>query len=274
MAHPQVAAFARLAEGNAKPTRAIAGQNTLFTRTIHDMAYNPIRDEFVVPQFYAGAIMTFRGPADGNEAPIRIIHGPAAQLKLPQRLALDPGNKEIFVPQDKRVLVFSLEAEGNVAPIRILEGPETQLGASALTVDPVHNLLIVSGTMPGSSGPAGDGQILIFGRTAEGNTKPLRVISGPKSQLRYPGGALVTVYPPRGLFLRGVPSSKPSSEESFVGVWSVYDNGDVPPRWMIGGPNGMLRQARGITLDAKNKTVIIADKYVNAVMTYYFPEIF
>ena len=77
MAHPQIAAFPRLAERNAQPTRAIAGQNTLITRTIHDMAYDPVRDEIVVPQFYAQAIMTFRGGANGNEAPIRIIRGPA-----------------------------------------------------------------------------------------------------------------------------------------------------------------------------------------------------
>ena len=26
----------------------------------------------------------------------------------------------------------------------------------------------------------------------------------------------------------------------YVGVWSILDNGAVPPRWTIGGPNGML----------------------------------
>ena len=76
MAHPQVAAFARLANGGAKATRAIAGQNTLFTRTIHDMAYDPVRDEILVPQFFAFAILTFRGDANGNVPPIRKIFGP------------------------------------------------------------------------------------------------------------------------------------------------------------------------------------------------------
>ncbi|HLA39440.1 MAG TPA: hypothetical protein VJ417_05550, partial [Candidatus Glassbacteria bacterium] len=63
-------------------------------------------------------------------------------------------------------------------------------------------------------------------------------------------------------------------EPSAVGVWHIDDNGDVPPRWTIGGPHGMLKQPRGIDFDAKNKSVIISDKVVNAVLTYYFPEIF
>ena len=36
----------------------------------------------------------------------------------------------------------------------------------------------------------------------------------------------------------------------------------------------MLKQPRGVDLDLKNKTVIVSDKFLNAVMTYYFPEIF
>lgn len=36
----------------------------------------------------------------------------------------------------------------------------------------------------------------------------------------------------------------------------------------------MLRQPRGLTLDPKNKTVIVSDKYLNGVLTYSFPELF
>ena len=67
MGHPQIAAFARSANGATEPRRSIAGQNTLITRTIHDMAYDPIHDEIVVPQFMTFAILTFAGNADGND---------------------------------------------------------------------------------------------------------------------------------------------------------------------------------------------------------------
>jgi hypothetical protein len=156
-----------------------------------------------------------------------------------------------------------VEAEGNVKPIRVLKGPDTQLGAGWASVDPVHNLIIVN-----------DGDsVLMFNRTDQGNTKPLRVIRGPKTLLT--ASSLMTVYPEGGYFLvaaRGPKQSDP--ENSFVGVWSIYDNGNVPPRWTIGGPNGILHRTRGITVDPESKTVIASDKYLNAVFTWHLPEIF
>jgi hypothetical protein len=277
VAHPQIAAFARLAEGGAKATRSIAGQNTLITRTIHDMAYDPVRDEIVIPQFFAFAILTYKGDATGDVAPIRKIFGPHTELKNSMRLALDPVHGEIFVPQGSSVLVFPRDADGDVAPIRVLKGPDTGLGASALTVDPVHNLLIVSGGGGGAdagegsrSGGRDRGHILIFNRTDSGNAKPRAAITGPGVE----GAALMTTYPPKGLILAAVRKGGRSSDLGYVGVWSINDNGDVPPRWTIGGPKGMLRDTRGVAIDAKHKNVIISDKYVNGVLTYEFPEIF
>jgi hypothetical protein len=270
-----------LANGNTKVTRAIAGQNTLFTRTIHDMAYDPVRDEIVVPQFFAFGILTFKGDATGDVPPIRKIFGPHTQLKLPQRLALDPVHGEIFVPQGDAILVFPRDGNGDVAPIRIIKGPDTLLGASALTVDPVHDLLIASGSRPGGRGGEGGdfqgeggngrGEILIFNRTDNGNVKPRGVISGKMAD----GATLMTTYPPKGWILAAVKQGgRNSPAGNYIGVWSINDNGPVPPRYTIGGPNGQLRDSRGIAVDPKHKTVIVSDKYVNGVLTYEIPEIF
>ena len=89
----------------------------------------------------------------------------------------------------------------------------------------------------------------------------------------------MAVYSPRGLVFvtvrgPGGENEARASEQSFVGVYSIEEQGDVPPRWTIGGPKGMLRQPRGVALDPKNKSLIVSDKYLNAVMTYYFPEVF
>ena len=60
-----------------------------------------------------------------------------------------------------------------------------------------------------------------------------------------------------------------------MGVWSINDNGDVPPKcWVIGGPHGILQMPRGIALDVKNKNMLVSDKRLNAVLTFHFPEIF
>ena len=114
------------------------------------------------------------------------------------------------------------------------------------------------------------GQIAIFNRTASGNTKPLRVITGTKTMLSSIQ-TLMTTYPPRGWIVGAVWGSQfgetgaQRSDRAFVGVWSIYDDGDVAPRWTIGGPNGLLQQARGVTLDPAHKTVFVSDKYHNGI---------
>jgi hypothetical protein len=260
VAHPQVAAFARLANGGAKPTRAVAGQNTQFTRTIHDMAYDPVRDEWLVPQFFAFAILTFRGDSNGNVPPVRKIFGPSTQLKNPQALALDWIHGEIFVPQGDRVLVFPRDANGDTAPIRILGSEESPVDAGRLTVDPIHDLLI---------GSAGDG-LKIYRRSASGNEKPLRVITHESAK----EVGLLTTNPESGMIFGAVRPGGRYEKEDFVGVWSVFDNGNVPPRWTIGGPGGLLSDTRGVAVDPKNKFVIVSDKTVNGILSFHVPEAF
>ncbi|OFW02463.1 MAG: hypothetical protein A3H94_02090 [Acidobacteria bacterium RIFCSPLOWO2_02_FULL_60_20] len=268
MAHPQIATFARLADGAAKAIRKIEGQRTLLGRTMHAIAYDEIHDEFSVPVPLPQAILTFRGAANGEEAPIRILQGPKTQLVDPERLATDPVHSEIFVPQGNSVLVFARDANGDVAPIRILKGPDTELGASAVGVDTVHNLLIVAG------GGQGGQRFRIFNRTDNGNVKPKAVIGGPKSELRSIGGPFA-IYSPKGWIVATVRGGEGlASDLGFIGIWSVNDNGDVPPRWKVGGPKGVFQQPRGVTLDPKNKTIIASDKRLNAVLSFYFPEMF
>ena len=59
------------------------------------MAYDNVHDEILVPSFYAFAILTFRGDANGNVAPVRKIFGPHTRLKNPQAVAVD--HERIFV---------------------------------------------------------------------------------------------------------------------------------------------------------------------------------
>ena len=82
------------------------------------------------------------------------------------------------------------------------------------------------------------------------------------------------VYSSRGWIVVPEAIKENEPEGAFVGIWSVNDNGDVPPRWKIGGPKSMIKKPRGLALDPKNKTIIVADMRLNAVLTFYFPEIF
>ena len=314
MAHPAIATFARLANGPAKAIRTIAGQNTKIARSIHDMAYDPDRDEIYVMQTRMDAVQVFKGTADGDVPPVRMIYGPKTQIRTVNeavgRLCLDLENHELYLPNGFKVLVFDQYAQGDVPPKRVLLGPpphDLEAGpaggkrglmyASTCTVDPVHDLLIISGRSLGwgrrlnvfdgvenpnqrdsLDGGESVGQLLIFDRTASGDAKPLRVIRGDKTMLSYTQ-MLMTNYPPKGWIFAAVWGSEfagtaQSSDRALVGVFSIYDNGNVAPRWTIGGPNGVLKQARGVTLDVQHKTVIVSDKKLNGVFSFEFPEVF
>jgi hypothetical protein len=99
VAHPQVAVFARLADGKAMATRKIEGQATLLGRTMHAIEYDHVRDEIVVPQPFAQAILTFAGGTNGEQPPVRVLQGKSTQIEAPDRVAVDPVNGEIYVPE-------------------------------------------------------------------------------------------------------------------------------------------------------------------------------
>ena len=268
MAHPQIASFARLADTNTKPTRKLEGQKTLLGRTMHSIAYDPVHDEFTVPQPFSQSVLTFKGGSGGEEAPIRVIQGPHTMLQEPDRLDVDYVNNEIIVPIADAILVFPGQKGGDVAPIRVIKGPDTTVGAEAVAVDTVHNLLVAAGI-------GKDGLFFrIFDRTANGNVKPLRKIGGKNSKFARIGGPLA-VYSPKGWIIQTVRGAGAlASEDAFMGIWSVMDDGDVPPRWTIGGPHGVFRMPRGVAIDEKHKSIIASDKRLNSVLTFYFPEAF
>ena len=267
MAHAQIAFFARMAKENTQPNRLLAGQGTLMSRTMHDIRHDPIHDEFIVNNPFAYAVLVFRGGADGEEAPIRVIQGPKTMLGGSSRLELDPINNEILVPEGGQVLVFDRTANGDVAPKRILNGVGRGGGVA---VDTVHNLLIL-----GSGGTnQNPGAIQIFERAASGDTPPLRVIKGPQSGIIR--ALQMQVHPPTGYIAVTQPGETGDFDPggTYVGFWHISDNGDVPPRYKLAGPKSTLIKPRGVALIPRSKEVIVADMSLNSVLIYYFPEIF
>jgi hypothetical protein len=274
--HPQIAAFARLAKENTPPVRALEGQKTLISRTMHGFAYDGVHDEIVVTSPLAQAVLFFKGDANGETPPTRVIQGPHTRIAGPpnlgnDRVMVDPVNDEVYVPAvPSSILVFDRKANGDVAPKRVLTGPDTGFqapgirGMATVAVDAIHNVMVVNHA----------NQLLIFDRTASGNTKPLRVISGPKSGV----GQISSfqVYAPKGWILA-------NGQGGFIGVWSIEDNGDVPPRWKIPVQQLTGYTASGIALDPRHEEVLLScagqrarprDGIANAVLTFSWPEIY
>lgn len=242
---------------------------------MHGLSYDAVHDELVVPSPLSQAILVFRGGASGEEAPVRYIQGPLTQIVgtgygALDTVTVDGVNSEIYLPvASDKVLVFDRMANGNVAPKRILGGPDTQIRYPVpsdrgplppIAVDTARNLLVVKSTWPRGS----SGALLIFDRAASGNTKPLRVIGGPKTGLG--GGAQLAITPTGWILGGGLAGS--------VGAWNINDNGDVPPRYRIPMRQVTGLQFNGLDIDSVNKEVIVPTGNGNTVYTFYFPELF
>jgi hypothetical protein len=273
VAHPQIAAFARLANGAQPPARSVYGQTSHLSRTMHDIRFDEIHDEFFVVNPFAEAIMAFKGDTNGQQAPLRIIQGPHVKFGG-NRLDVDPVHNEIFLPQNSRIRVYPRDGNGDVAPIRTIEGPDTMLkNAESLAVDPINNIIAVGfNKQPYDEDNA---SILIFDRTANGNVKPKARIYGPKTGIIRINQ--MAVYPPKREIVAAMPGQEDLMEppNAFLGVWTYDDNGDVAPKYKIPiGPKTTLKKPFGVVLNPKNKEVIISDMRQNGVLTFSVPEIF
>jgi hypothetical protein len=237
---------------------------------MHDIAFDAMHDEIVVTSPLAQAILTFRGAANGEEAPLRAIQGDKTQIKgvgATGKVSIDPVHNEIFLASpDQAILVFDRLANGNVVPKRVLSGPDTQLSLGeqragggnvpCIRIDPIHNLLLVP------IGGYGGGKVLIFDRTASGNTPPKAVIQGPVRM-----GNQFEIYPPK---LRLITHTRNNIE-----IWKIPESGvstEAPLK--IAAPLGRQSGDIGIVLDPLHKEVIIATAAGNSIMTFSVPEAF
>jgi hypothetical protein len=303
---PRIAAFARWANGNIAPRRAIQGQATKLSRTIHGLDYDRVNDEIVAPVYEGGAILVFRGGANGEEEPIRTIQGDKTMLLGPQTAAVDAKNNEIFVgdPSTGSILVFDRIANGNVAPKRILRGPKTGLReVVGVAVDTKRNLLVASSKTATREFTG----ILIFNRTDSGDVAPLRAIAGNETGIGR--SRQVTVDPERGKIYLGVQSTNYHAERpyletmprkdyswdqrrdesgrnrnlpswtgdarGFVGVWDIMDNGNVPPRAVIKGVLSRIIDCGGVVIEPDEGIIISADGgQSNMYHVYLVPQFF
>jgi DNA-binding beta-propeller fold protein YncE len=289
VAQPRVAAFARVANGTMAPERVITGAATKMSRTVHGIAYDPVRDEIYVTNALADAVLVFRAGANGAEPPVRVIQGPCTGLVNPHAISLDLEHREILVSSlsARSIAIFPMEAKGNVTPTRYIRGPKTRLGHTVgMGVDSATNMLVV----------ANSEDVLFFDRTATGDVAPVGEIKGGRTGIRdEPWGmeirkgkiylaasnhlhvnlyAQVTIKPEYA-DRRAVPPEDPwlNPELGFIGVWNVRDRGDVPPLAKIGGPFSQLAHPTGLALNPQDGEIYVTDSIRNGLFTFLVPDL-
>ncbi len=192
--------YGRSASGSDAPLRTLSGPATTIGEAL-DVFVDTVNDElYVVDQDFPYAISVFSRTASGDTPPLRRISGAATALQSPLALFVDTVNNEIVVANSashapetlQGVVVYSRTADGDVVPLRTLTGVDTGLHyPTGVFVDTVNDELYVAG----ASGVGGSGRVLVFCRTASGNTAPDRVLEGAATGLHSPARLWVSPVP-------------------------------------------------------------------------------
>ena len=228
--------------GNAAPTRTIAGLSTQFIAP-SSVALDKSRDLLYV----ADGVDIYVYPAstaNGDQAATRDIKVSSFGIQI-QQIFLDAANDRLYVSDgaNNAVDIFDNASTLNQTPAapRGLTGAATQLNQPAgMAIDPSGNLAVTN---------LGNGSITVYANaaTTSGNQSPIAVISGAATTLIDPvqiiqSSAADEVY---------VADSSANEVAVFAGIAGL--NGSPAPSRRIFGPStlitGTTATARGVALD-------------------------
>ena len=277
---------------------------------MHGLAYDDRHDEIIVPVALSGAVLVFRGGAAGDEPPVRVIQGSKTGMIRPQTVEVDPVNNEIVAADSssRAILVYDRLANGDVEPKRRIGGDKTLFrDIIGIAVDAKSNLILASTrSTDGFSG------ILMFDRTANGNVAPVRKIGGPMTgalgafrQLKVDAErgmvylavqsyrrASATPQKAADLYSneeslkklreneaarRGAgdrPARDPFTSAGFIGAWRLTDDGDIPPRLIIRGPDVGANGFAGVAFSPKHGELYGVSGGLNGYTAWLVPEFF
>ena len=213
---------------------------------MHGLVYDPKNDEIVVPVALGGAILTLAGGANGGDPPLRVIQGAKTELVQPDTLTVDVAHDEIIADSgDDSIVVFPRTATGDVEPIRRIGGPRTHISnvAPRATIAGPHTGIIKIRQVV-----ADEQRSQIFA-TIKNNFENYE-------------------------FDQERPSPWNPDKTGFIGIWSITDNGDVPPRGVIKGPATGLVWPAGVAINPNNHEVYAIDSVSNALFMFRVPEFF
>ena len=231
-------------------------------------------DIYAVNNDTVDTLVIFNRQAKGNVPPTRELHTPHGTFGI----AVDEAAQEMFltVQHDNAVVVFPKYAQKEDAPVRLLQGGKTQLAdPHGIAIDTKNNLMFVSNygnfhakeqggapsrgqqkaNWPTTTEVPGSGKffppsITVYPLKAGGDVAPLRVITGPKTQMNWP--AHLAVDEDRGeLYVAN------DMGDSVI-VFSTTANGDATPVRVLKGPKTMIKNPTGVFLDKKNNELWVA----------------
>jgi 6-phosphogluconolactonase (cycloisomerase 2 family) len=211
-------------------------------------------DMYSVESDVGDKMVVFSRDANGNVPPKRMLH----TIHRVYNLAVDESRQEIYATVEfpPEVDVYPKTAQGEDLPIRRLIGPHTGLNSlHGIAIDEKNQLLYVntwghdSDFKVQGTGRYEDPAIKIYALNASGDTPPLRVIQGDKTQLDWPGA--MKLNPNNGDLY--VANDIGQSILVFSNISTAQ--GNLAPTRVIKGAKTKLSYPTGIALDLVHNEV-------------------
>ena len=180
--------------------------------------------------------------ARDDDPPTRLLQGDRTLLADPHGIAFDPKNKLLFVANF-----------GSTATPRSDNGGWVRypIWESRSKRDEKPNWPVDTQDMIPGSGRSLLPSITVYDKNAQGDTAPIRVISGPKTQLNWPSGLYVDAA--RGeLFVA-------NDGGGTVLVFSTSASGDAAPIRVLKGPRTQLSYPTSVFVDETNDELWVAN---------------
>jgi DNA-binding beta-propeller fold protein YncE len=240
--------FSREARGNVRPDRLLATPHRSWA-----IAVDELRQELYMTIQSPSAVVVYPKSAEGTDAPRRILEGDATELNDPRGIAVDTVNNLLVIATHGHKRFYGGEA------VSTLRGTWDEW--IRRTGFPAQQDLrqLPRRYLPGL-GRIDEPSINIYPLNATGNTAPVRVIKGPRTQLNWPSH--VAVHEQRGeIFVA-------NDAGDSVLVFKLSDNGDVAPTRVIRGTRSMVMSPTGIALDRVNGELWVANMGNYAITVY------
>jgi hypothetical protein len=252
-----VLVFSDDAQGDVAPYRVMSGPASQLASAAN-MFYDRSHVELFVSDFRGQKISVFPPGAAGDAPPLRSFTSPG--MGQPRQVVVVPAFDEVMaIVSTCCVATYSRTANGNVGPQRSIQwggsmGSLTRLDnpsglAYRADTDEIYVGDYFTAPVPG--------EVLVFPRTATGNTAPTRVLSGPNTQLGYVVRIVLHPVLPEMYVLVTTTGS-----DYRILTFNKADGGDVAPLRAIGGAATLMVNSQGFDYNAAtDEFVVLTDSY-------------
>ncbi len=226
--------FSRAASGNSPPVRELHTGGETRGR---GFAVDPVRNELFIASQHNSAVAVWPKTAEGEEPPIRLLQGDRTRLANPTGMAFFKAKDQLFVANHGQVSSRTGRPNANNRPL----DDDQAVPGSGRFVEPSIN---------------------VYDRGASGDTPPLRVIQGSRTQLNWPAAIAIDDRNGELYVANDIGNS--------VLVFAPDAQGNVAPLRAIKGPVTLMDSPSGVYVDTKNNEVWVAN-YGNHTMTVFAP---